>query len=395
MDPRWLSNAYLVADRPEGRPCSSTRARRSSRCSRPSSGWRCTRRTCSRRTRTPTTSPITSCSRTATGCGSSPARDEGVDGAEHLGHGEVVEAGDLRIEALRTPGHTRGMLAFVVDGEAVFTGDTLFTGSVGGTQDAFDDLRRSVMDVLMGLPHELASFPGHTEETTIGREWEREPVRPRLARRRAGGRRSACHVAGEEATLVVWAPDYDGGGKAWVRFADGRDAIVGGSRVERARLMVFIVLRRDRAVRRGAHDPAVGAAAPPRRGDAATLRAPQMLTGLVEGRLLEFLVFALQPQRVLELGTYSGYSSLSMAAGAPAGRAHRHLRGRRDARRGRAPLPATEAGSRTASRSTSGRRSRPSSGSRASWTSSSSTPTRPNYRRVLRGARPPALADAG
>jgi hypothetical protein len=40
-------------------------------------------------------------------------------------------------------------------------------------------------------------------------------------------------VGGEGATLVVWSPDYDGKGKAWVRFDDGRDAIVGGSRVER------------------------------------------------------------------------------------------------------------------------------------------------------------------
>jgi hydroxyacylglutathione hydrolase len=40
-------------------------------------------------------------------------------------------------------------------------------------------------------------------------------------------------VGGEEGTLIVWSPDYDGGGKAWVRFGDGRDAIVGGSRVER------------------------------------------------------------------------------------------------------------------------------------------------------------------
>jgi caffeoyl-CoA O-methyltransferase len=50
-----------------------------------------------------------------------------------------------------------------------------------------------------------------------------------------------------------------------------------------------------------------------------TLRSPQMLTGVVEGRLLEFLVFALRPERVLELGTYSGYSSLSMAAVLPPG----------------------------------------------------------------------------
>jgi hypothetical protein len=40
-------------------------------------------------------------------------------------------------------------------------------------------------------------------------------------------------VNGERATLIVWSPDYDGGGKAWVRLADGRDVIVGGSRVQR------------------------------------------------------------------------------------------------------------------------------------------------------------------
>jgi caffeoyl-CoA O-methyltransferase len=51
----------------------------------------------------------------------------------------------------------------------------------------------------------------------------------------------------------------------------------------------------------------------------AELRSPQMLTGTVEGRLLEFLVFALRPQRVLELGTYSGYSAVSMAAVLPPG----------------------------------------------------------------------------
>jgi caffeoyl-CoA O-methyltransferase len=51
----------------------------------------------------------------------------------------------------------------------------------------------------------------------------------------------------------------------------------------------------------------------------ATLRSPQMLTGTIEGRFLELLVYGLQARRVLELGTYSGYSSLSMAAGLPEG----------------------------------------------------------------------------
>lgn len=47
----------------------------------------------------------------------------------------------------------------------------------------------------------------------------------------------------------------------------------------------------------------------------ASLRDPAMLTGTVEGRLLELLVHAAAPRRVLEIGTYSGYSALSMAAG--------------------------------------------------------------------------------
>lgn len=51
----------------------------------------------------------------------------------------------------------------------------------------------------------------------------------------------------------------------------------------------------------------------------ATLDAPQMLTGTVEGRFLEFLVYATGARRVLEFGTFSGYSSISMAAALPAG----------------------------------------------------------------------------
>jgi caffeoyl-CoA O-methyltransferase len=51
----------------------------------------------------------------------------------------------------------------------------------------------------------------------------------------------------------------------------------------------------------------------------ASLRSPQMLTGTVEGRLLEMLVWVSAARRVLELGTYSGYSSLSMASALPEG----------------------------------------------------------------------------
>jgi predicted O-methyltransferase YrrM len=51
----------------------------------------------------------------------------------------------------------------------------------------------------------------------------------------------------------------------------------------------------------------------------ATLERPQMLTGTIEGRLLELLVYSSGARRVLEIGTYSGYSALSMAAGLPPG----------------------------------------------------------------------------
>ncbi len=50
-----------------------------------------------------------------------------------------------------------------------------------------------------------------------------------------------------------------------------------------------------------------------------TLEAPQMLTGTIEGRFLELLVHGLGARRVLELGTYSGYGTLSLAAGLPEG----------------------------------------------------------------------------
>ncbi len=143
-----------------------------------------------------------------------------------------VETGGLSIEALPTPGHSDDGVSFVVNGTACFSGDTLFKDAVGGTRDDFEGVRRSVMDVLMALPPETRVLPGHTDETTIGREWEHNPF-VRVWRGLDPEGTEPCRVAGEEATLVVWSPDYDGKGKAWVRFADGRDAIVGGSRVER------------------------------------------------------------------------------------------------------------------------------------------------------------------
>jgi glyoxylase-like metal-dependent hydrolase (beta-lactamase superfamily II) len=140
-----------------------------------------------------------------------------------------VETGGLRVEVLATPGHSDDGVSFVVGGELCCTGDTLFRDAVGG--GPADELRSSVMDVLMSLPHDLRVLPGHTDETTIGREWEENPF-VRFWRGLDGEDGRACRVAGDEATLVVWSPDYDGKGKALVRFRDGAEAIVGASRID-------------------------------------------------------------------------------------------------------------------------------------------------------------------
>ena len=143
-----------------------------------------------------------------------------------------LETGGLVVRALETPGHSDDGLSFVVNEIVCFTGDTLFRDAVGGGD--VEQVRRSVMDVLMPLPPEIRVLPGHTEETTIGREAEENPfVRVWSGAEPEGAER--VEVGGEPATLVVWSPDYDGKGKAWVRFDDGRERIVGGSRIQRNR----------------------------------------------------------------------------------------------------------------------------------------------------------------
>ena len=142
-----------------------------------------------------------------------------------------LEVGALRIEALPTPGHSEDHLAFVVNGELCFSGDIVFKDAVGGGRDV-PAIQRSVMDVLMKLPPETRVLPGHTDETTIGREWEQNPF-VRYWRGLDPSVDEPCEVGGQEARIVVDSPDYDGKGKLLVRFADGREAIVGGSRIVR------------------------------------------------------------------------------------------------------------------------------------------------------------------
>ena len=152
-------------------------------------------------------------------------------GVEVIAEPGVWTFGDLRVLGVATPGHSDDMVAFHID-NLIFTGDTLFKDAVGGGN--LEQVRNSVMDTFMALPDDTRVLPGHTDETTIGRERAHNPfVRVWSGDEPEGTERVRAN--GRDATLIVWSPDYDGKGKAWVRFADdGSDAIVGGSRVERS-----------------------------------------------------------------------------------------------------------------------------------------------------------------
>jgi glyoxylase-like metal-dependent hydrolase (beta-lactamase superfamily II) len=165
-----------------------------------------------------------------------PDEESLVEGATAtMSPGDPVQVGGLEVTPLHTPGHTKGMLSLLVRGN-VFTGDTLFRNSVGGVRapghTTYEDLKSSIMDTLMRLPPETVIRPGHTDPTTVREEWETNAF-IRVWRGLDPEGDEPCTALGEPATLVLLGDDYDGGHKAWVRWADGRDDIVPGSQVER------------------------------------------------------------------------------------------------------------------------------------------------------------------
>jgi glyoxylase-like metal-dependent hydrolase (beta-lactamase superfamily II) len=177
--------------------------------------------------------------------------------------GQTLRFGALEVRPLHTPGHTAGMLSFLVgerppgagegassrtprsivpgglagSGLVVFTGDTLFKDSVGGVRapghTTYTDLRDSIMGTLMELPPDTVIYPGHAEQSTVAREWDANAF-IRVWRGLDPEGAQPCSALGQPATLVLLGADYDGGTKAWVRWQDGSDDIVPGSRVQRA-----------------------------------------------------------------------------------------------------------------------------------------------------------------
>ena len=93
--------------------------------------------------------------------------------------GDVLEAVGRKWEVIATPGHSKGGVCYYCREEGIlFSGDTLFAGSIGRTDlhgGDYDKLIVSIMDKLMGLPGDTAVLPGHGWDTTIADERTHNP----------------------------------------------------------------------------------------------------------------------------------------------------------------------------------------------------------------------------
>jgi hydroxyacylglutathione hydrolase len=94
-----------------------------------------------------------------------------------LADGEEVALGNGRLRVIHTPGHTPGSICLLTGGFLI-AGDTLFPGGPGHS-DQPEDLQleiRSIVERLFALPDETAVYPGHGDDTTIGRSKEEYAV---------------------------------------------------------------------------------------------------------------------------------------------------------------------------------------------------------------------------
>jgi len=96
---------------------------------------------------------------------------------EFIKDGDKISFGNITLEVIHTPGHTRGGISLYTPGH-VFVGDTLFAGSIGRTDfpgGDYETLINSVKDRLFPLGDEVMVYSGHTAETTIGNERKFNP----------------------------------------------------------------------------------------------------------------------------------------------------------------------------------------------------------------------------
>ncbi len=109
-----------------------------------------------------------------------PVPFEPVEPQEFLSHGQLIRVGgSWELEVRHTPGHTEGGVCFVEHRRRlVFSGDTLFAGSIGRTDlpgGDYQQLLRSIEEQLLSLPDDYRVYPGHGGPTTIGVERRHNP----------------------------------------------------------------------------------------------------------------------------------------------------------------------------------------------------------------------------
>ena len=100
-----------------------------------------------------------------------------VQADRKLHDGDVIQVGTFKLVVLHTPGHTKDGISLLGD-NVVFTGDTLFPGSVGRTDfigGSFEELMRSIKTKLLSLPTSFKVYPGHESSTTIDEEKKHNP----------------------------------------------------------------------------------------------------------------------------------------------------------------------------------------------------------------------------
>ncbi len=86
--------------------------------------------------------------------------------------GDIITVGDMQIKVIHTPGHTEGGVCYLIE-DKLFSGDTLFRGSVGRTDlfgGSFEELLDSIKNKLFKLDDNITVYPGHGPVTTIGYE---------------------------------------------------------------------------------------------------------------------------------------------------------------------------------------------------------------------------------
>jgi glyoxylase-like metal-dependent hydrolase (beta-lactamase superfamily II) len=99
-----------------------------------------------------------------------------ISASQLLSDGDELQIGNLNMFVIHTPGHTPGGICLKINGH-LFSGDTLFAGSVGRWDFAggsYKDLMNSIKKLIL-LPESTIVYPGHGSSTTIGEEIKRNP----------------------------------------------------------------------------------------------------------------------------------------------------------------------------------------------------------------------------